>query len=64
MTKEQLNREMLYHASLTPFRRLLSEGHISRPDYDKIDTILAQKYHPIFVNIMPQNGVDNRGKQR
>ena len=55
MTKEQLNREMLYHASLTPFRRLLSEGHISRPDYDNIDTILAQKYHPIFVNIMPQN---------
>ena len=55
MTREQLNREILYHASLAPFRRLLSEGHISRSDYDKIDTILAQKYRPIFVNIMPQN---------
>lgn len=55
MTKEQLNREMLYHASLAPFRRLLTEGHISRSDYNKIDTILAQKYHPIFVTIMPQN---------
>lgn len=55
MTKEQLNREMLYHASLTPFRQLLSEGHISRSDYDKIDTILAQKYRPIFVTIMQRN---------
>lgn len=55
MTREQLNREILYHASLAPFRRLLSEECISQSDYAKIDTILAQKYHPIFVNIMPQN---------
>ena len=55
MTREQLDREILYHAGLAPFRRLLSEGHISRSDYVKIDTILAQKYRPIFVNIMPQN---------
>ena len=55
MTREQLSREILYHASLAPFRRLLSEGHISRSDYDKIDIILAQKYRPIFVSIMPQN---------
>ena len=55
MTMEQLNREILYHASLAPFRQLLEDGHVSRSDYDKIDTILAQKYRPIFVNIMPQN---------
>ena len=55
MTKEQFNREILYHASLAPFCRLLTEGHISRSDYDKIDTILAQKYRPIFVNNAPQN---------
>ena len=55
MTGEQLNREILYHASLAPFRQLLEEGHISQSDYAKIDTILAQKYRPIFVNIMPQN---------
>lgn len=55
MTKEQFNREILYHASLAPFRQLLSEGHIPQSDYDKIDTILAQKYRPTFVTIMPQN---------
>ena len=55
MTGEQLNREILYHASLAPFRQLLEEGHISRSDYVKIDTILAQKYRPIFVNIIPRN---------
>ena len=55
MTKEQFNRETLYHASLTPFRQLLLEGHISQSDYAKIDTILAQKYRPIFVDNMPQN---------
>ena len=55
MTREQFNRETLYHASLAPFRQLLMEGHISQSDYAKIDTILAQKYRPIFVSIMPQN---------
>lgn len=55
MTKEQLNREILYHSSLASFRQLLEEGHISRSDYVKIDTILAQKYRPIFVNIIPRN---------
>lgn len=53
MTKEQFQREILYHASLAPFRQMLSEGHISRSDYEIIDTILAQKYRPIFVDIMP-----------
>ena len=55
MTKEQFNREILYHASLASFRQLLSEGRITKSEYDKIDTILAQKYRPIFVSIMPQN---------
>ena len=55
MTKEQIDREIRYHASLAPFRRLLMEGHISLSDYIKVDTILAQKYQPIFVDIMPLN---------
>lgn len=55
MTKEQFQREILYHASLAPFHQLLLEGHISRSDYAIIDTILAQKYRPIFVDFTPQN---------
>ncbi len=54
MTKEQFNREILYHASLAPFRQLLLEERISQKDYTKIDTILAQKYRPIFVNVTAQ----------
>lgn len=55
MTKEQISREILYHASLAPFRLLLAQGRISPSDYIKVDTILAQKYQPIFVDIMPRN---------
>ncbi len=54
MTKEQFNREILYHTSLAPFRQLLLDGQISPSDYAKIDKILAQKYRPIFVNVTAQ----------
>ncbi len=49
MTKERLDRELLYHASLSPFNCMLSEGLISEDDYRAIDTIIRAKYSPIFV---------------
>ena len=55
MTNDQFQREILYHASLAPFHQLLLEGYILPSDYAKIDTILVQKYRPIFVDIMPRN---------
>jgi hypothetical protein len=49
MTKEQMDTELLYHASLSPFKCMLSEGLISEDDYRVIDTILRAKYSPVFV---------------
>ena len=49
MTKERLDKELLYHASLSPFKCMLSEGLISEDDYRVIDTILRAKYSPVFV---------------
>ena len=64
MTKEQLQAEMAYHASLAPFTRLLKDGSITEEDYAKIKTILINKYRPIFVGYMPQIQLDNSAVQR
>ena len=64
MTKEQLQAEMSYHASIKPFTCLLKDGVISEEDYVKIKTILTNKYRPIFVGYMPQIQLDNSPVQR
>ena len=64
MTKEQLQAEMAYHASLEPFTCLLKDGAISEEDYAIIKTILTNKYRPIFVGYMPQIQLDNSPVQR
>ena len=64
MTKEQLQAEMSYHASIKPFTCLLKDGVISEEDYTKIKTILTNKYRPIFVGYMPQIQLDNSPVQR
>lgn len=64
MTKEQLQAEMAYHASLAPFTCLLNDGVISEEDYAKIKTILTNKYRPIFVGYMSQIQLDNSSVQR
>lgn len=60
MTKERLDKELLYHASLSPFKCMLSEGLISEDDYRVIDTILRAKYSPIFVGDSFQIQLDNK----
>ena len=64
MTQEQLQAEMAYHASLSPFTCLLKDGVISTGDYATIKTILTNKYRPIFVGYMPQTELDNHPLQR
>lgn len=59
MTKERLNKEMLYQASLSPFKAMLLNGVISEEDYRVIDTILRGKYSPIFVRESYQIVLDN-----
>lgn len=60
MTKERLNKEMLYQASLSPFKALLGDGIISEEDYRVIDTILRELYSPIFVEKSYQIPLDNK----
>lgn len=58
MTHEQLQAEMAYHASLSPFTYPLKDGVISAEDYAKIMAILTNKYRPIFVGHMIQTELD------
>jgi hypothetical protein len=59
MTKERLNKELLYQASLSPFKAMLGDGVISEEDYRVIDTILRMQYSPIFVEKSYQIPLDN-----
>lgn len=55
MTKEQITAEIKYQASIAPFRLMLKSGQISTEDYRVIDTILTEKYLPVFVQFIPPN---------
>lgn len=64
MTTECLSKEILYHASLAPFQEMLSEGLITAEDYAAIDTILHDKYRPIFGCNISENTLDIVPNQR
>ena len=55
-----MNNELLYHASLSPFKSMLAEGLISKEEYRVIDTILQGKYSPIFVEKSYRISLDNK----
>ncbi len=61
MTNEQLKSEIFYQASISPFRTMVENAVITREDYAVIDTILREKYSPIFVGFISQNPLDNTG---
>lgn len=60
MTKERMDMELLYQASLSPFKAMLKGNVISKEDYRAIDRILRVKYSPIFVENSYQKPLDNR----
>ena len=55
VTKEQMTAEIKYQASIAPFRLMLKNGQISTDDYRVIDTILTEKYRPVFVQYISPN---------
>lgn len=55
MTKEQMAAETKYQASIAPFRLMLNDGVISAEDYQTIDTILTDKYCPLFIQYTSPN---------
>jgi len=44
MTREHEKAVMAYKATVAVFRKWLSDGLISMPDYNKIERITAEKY--------------------
>lgn len=48
MTKEQFHNEKMYQATMGMVRRMLSEGIISQAEYDRMEHIFLEKYHPMI----------------
>ncbi len=52
MDKEQFRAEKLYQMSLSLAESMLGKGIISREEFTEIDTILLQKYRPVFGTLL------------
>ena len=48
MNKEEGRREIIYQMTMTAARKMLENGAISREEYEQFDTIMRQKYEPVF----------------
>lgn len=45
-SKEQFHNEKMYQSTMIIARKLLEQGAMTRNEYDEIDTIFTEKYHP------------------
>jgi hypothetical protein len=48
MSEVQLRNEMQYQTTMTLARSMLEKGVISEEEYLEFDTIMLEKYHPVF----------------
>jgi hypothetical protein len=48
MSEEKFQSEMLYQTTMSLARSMLKKGMISEEEYHEFDTIMLEKYHPIF----------------
>ena len=48
MSEDQFRNEMLYQTTMSLVRTMIKEGMISEEDYHEFDTIMLEKYHPVF----------------
>ena len=48
LTHEQFERELNYDAALSVARRMFAAGLISRAEFVQIDTILREKFSPVW----------------
>ena len=55
MTKEQIDAEVMFHASIAPYVKMMKEGIITAEDLAVICTILEGRYSPIFVGYIVSN---------
>jgi len=55
MTPDQFIRDKNYRVAMSVARHLLHTGHISREEYRQIDTIMAEKFSPVWGSLSPDN---------
>lgn len=48
MTKQMLEREMTYRVAVRLAADLLSQGIITEKEYDKVETMLVEKFAPVW----------------
>ena len=48
MCKEEGRREIVFQMTMTAARKMLEEGLITRDDYLQFNTMMCQKYQPVF----------------
>lgn len=51
-SSETMRREVMYQASMSFFRRWLSDGLITKEEYAIIDTKMIEKYRPIIGTLL------------
>ena len=51
MTKEQLEQEKNYRISVIISKELMAKGLITKEEFDRLDTILLEKYQPILSSL-------------
>ena len=55
MTKEQFDREKKYQATLSVARAMFCAGILTPDDVSEIDTMMRDKYRPLFGSLYPRN---------
>jgi hypothetical protein len=46
MTNDQFHREEMYQVTMSLMRSLLNKGSLTKDQYEKIDTVMLEKYRP------------------
>ena len=48
MSKEEGRNEIVFQVTMTAARKMLEEGLITGEEYVEFDTMMRQKYQPVF----------------
>lgn len=62
MSEQEFECEMRYQVAIQMAKSLLKSGAVSEEEYRQIDTILLEKYHPIFGTLFSDTRLINLKK--
>ena len=48
MNKEEGRKEIIYQMTMAAAKKMLEEGLITKEQYEQFDTVMRQKYEPVF----------------